>query len=162
MTDPSHTWNITLRANGGQVDGDDCMAIQTRLPAEVLGLVTVQGGLLVCLMTVEGPGTLSGALRVAKAHFLAARREAGVADDAPVVSAAVARSDQPDPGAEWPPLITAGGLADLAGLRVQWVRELMKRKDAPDPVPVEGTDRPVYEKEAALRYVKNRGGRRRH
>ncbi|THA72491.1 hypothetical protein E6R60_26535 [Streptomyces sp. A0642] len=53
-----------------------------------------------------------------------------------------------------PELITHGGLAARYGVTTSWVRTLMGRKGAPEPVDVEGGAREaVYERRSALAWV---------
>lgn len=136
----------------GPVDAEGCSAVQEALHPSLGAAVGCPRGVLACTLTVDQPNA-GRAVTDALVLFSEARRTAGVAVEANVVHfQGWAPDEAPNEGI--PALISRAGLQDRFGITRQYAEQLMNRKGAPDPLPVEGATRGlVYLMNEAVPYV---------
>jgi hypothetical protein len=131
-------WTVFLETDA-DTPAPVCQAVEGHLPLD--GFVSAPQGALCAFVTVPGAAGAGHAVTVAEA-LAVVRAEAIPADRVATWTPQI------------PPLATPASLAAQTGKSKNWVRQLLARKGAPDPVPVEGERATIYVKATALAYLR--------
>ncbi len=155
----TEAWTVYVEAGGLSVTGDEVARVADLLEKDFPGAAMAPAPVLGCRFRLDDEPLPTRALGAVQGMFeLAARQALRTRLAAEDREARVTRVEMSQ-GAEagWVPrgLATANGLAARLGVGPAWVRMLMKRKGAPDPVDIEGGSREiVYDTEAAMKYLR--------
>lgn len=157
LSDDPDTWTVYVEADI-EASEDEVARVGELLAKQVPGAVMAPAPVLGCRFTLDDEPLPTRALGAAQGCFDTAVRQALrtrlAAEDREVrvVRAELALGGAPG----WVPrgLATAKGLAQMIDRTPTWVRTLMRYKNAPAPVKVEGGTEAVYDTALALAFLR--------
>jgi hypothetical protein len=147
-------WTVYLETDHGEAGPEECAAVQEQFHEALGAAVGCPRGTLAVRLTVDEDGPVR-AVQSAVAQFSLALAKARVATGSRVTYAEQAEGRELPADGRTPGLITPQGLADRFGHKRQWIGQLLLRKGAPEPVPVEGDHARlrVYRTDHAVPYI---------